>query len=109
MRQIQTEHEDADLMQPASGMQKSERLETRISAAQKDLLQRAAALQGRSLSDFVVASAQRAAEQAIREHQIITLSERDSRAFVEAILADDEPNEHLRAAAARYQRDFLEQ
>ena len=34
------------------------RLEARVSAAQKNLLQQAAALSGRTLSEFVVASAQ---------------------------------------------------
>ena len=41
------------------------RLEARVSAAQKSLLQQAAALSGRTLSEFVVASAQDAARRVI--------------------------------------------
>lgn len=49
------------------------RLAARISEEQKVLLQRAADPQGRSLSDFVLESAQRAAEAVIREREVITL------------------------------------
>lgn len=45
-----------------------ERLEARISPEQKALLERAAALEGRSLTDFVVASAQAAAHETIRRY-----------------------------------------
>ena len=50
------------------------RLEARVSAAQKSLLQQAAALSGRTLSEFVVASAQDAARRVIAEHESIRLS-----------------------------------
>ena len=50
------------------------RLEARVSAAQKGLLQQAAALSGRTLSEFVVASAQDAARRVIAEHESIRLS-----------------------------------
>jgi len=59
-------------------------------------------LEGRSLTDFVLASVQRAAEQTIREHDVITLSARDSRAFVEALLHPEPASARLRAAAERY-------
>jgi uncharacterized protein (DUF1778 family) len=50
------------------------RLEARVSAAQKNLFQQAAALSGRTLSEFVVASAQDAARRVIAEHESIRLS-----------------------------------
>lgn len=92
-----TQREYKDLDPP-----KRERLEARISVEQKELLQRAAALQGRSLSDFVVESAQRAAETTIREHSIIALSTQDSLIFAEAVLNPPLPSARLRAAAERY-------
>ena len=82
--------------------EKRERLEARLSPAQKELFQRAAILQGRTLTDFVVQAAQAAAEETIRTHQVVTLSTRDSALFAEAILNPEEPNERLRSAAARY-------
>lgn len=84
------------------------RLAARISEEQKVLLQRAADLQGRSLSDFVIESAQRAAEAVIRELEIITLSVEDSRAFAEAMLNPPAPNDRLREAFARYQQEVIE-
>ena len=81
---------------------RSERLEARASPERKRLLQRAAALAGQTLSDFLVGSASKEAEAVIRRHEIMTLSERDSRAFVEALLSSEPPGPRLRQAAARY-------
>lgn len=84
---------------------KSERLEARVTLQQKLLLQRAAELRGLSLADFLVTSAQTAAEATIREHNVITLTARDSIAFAEALLNPREPNATLRAAFARHDED----
>ena len=81
---------------------RSERLEARISRAQKDLFVRAADLQGRSLTDFVVVSAQEAALQTVRAHDALRLSERDREAFVSALLAPPAPAKTLQRAARRY-------
>lgn len=81
---------------------KQQRIEARVTPEQKALIQRAADLTGRSLTDFIVSSAQAAAEEAIREHNVIYLSAEDSRVFAEAVLNPGEPNEHLRAAARDY-------
>ena len=89
----------------ARAMEKRERLEARLSPEQKALLQQAADLQGRSLTDFVLSSAQAAAEETIRANQIV-LTARDSTAFVEALLNPPAPNERLRAAARHY-HEFL--
>jgi uncharacterized protein (DUF1778 family) len=81
---------------------RDERLEARISRDQKALFQRAAELQGRTLTDFVVASAHDAAIRVIEETQTIRLSARDSLAFAEALLNPREPNARLKATAKRY-------
>ena len=62
------------------------RIEARIAPDALAVIRRAAGLQGRSVSDFVVSAAQDAARKAIEETQIIRLSVEDQRAFVEAIL-----------------------
>lgn len=81
---------------------RAERLEARVTAEQKALIEHAAAIQGRSMTDFVLASVQEAARRAIEEHGIVTLSVRESRAFVEAMLNPPAPGPGLREAAARY-------
>ncbi len=79
-----------------------ERLEARVSKAQKNLFLRAATVQGRSLTDFLIASVQEAAERALRAHDVLTLSERDRRLFVEALVNPAAPGKTLRQAARRY-------
>jgi uncharacterized protein (DUF1778 family) len=87
---------------------KRERLDLRLNADQKALIQHAAELEGRTVSDFVVDSARHAAEAVIRSHQVIALTARDSRTFVEALQSPPEPNAALRSAFARYVRDVEE-
>ena len=87
---------------------KRERLEARITQEQKALFQRAADLSGRTLTDFVVASTQAAAEEIVRQRDLFVLSPRDSIRFVEALLSPPEPNEQLRAAAEHYRAFFVE-
>jgi uncharacterized protein (DUF1778 family) len=86
-----------------------ERLVARVSTEQKELMQRAAALEGQTLTHFVMTSAQRAAEQTIREHEVLVLTPRESRQFVEALLNPPAPNVALRAAARHYQTVTAEQ
>lgn len=81
---------------------RTERLEARVSKEQKDLFVRAAELQGRSLTDFLVASAQEAAVETVRTHETLRLSERDRRAFVSALLAPPAPPRALEQAAKRH-------
>jgi uncharacterized protein (DUF1778 family) len=81
---------------------KRERLEARITPEQKELFQRAAALSGRTISDFVVSSAEAAAEETIRNHQVVMLTAQDSIAFARTILNPPEPNKNLRSLAQRY-------
>lgn len=81
---------------------KVERLETRVTREQKRLLQRAAELSGRSLSDFVISSAQEAAARAVQHYQVMTLSARDQEIFVNSLLHTPRPNAKLRAALKSY-------
>jgi uncharacterized protein (DUF1778 family) len=75
-----------------------------MSSAQKHLLQRAATLSGRTLSDFVVASAPDAARRVIAEHESIRLSREEQLAFVLALLNPTESNERLQRAAKGYRQ-----
>jgi uncharacterized protein (DUF1778 family) len=85
-------------------------LEARVTAEQKALIGRAATLQGRTLTDFVLASVQDAARRAIEDHNQLTLSVRDSEAFVDALFydaveLDPKPvNDRLRDTVRRYRK-----
>lgn len=78
------------------------RLEARISSEQKALFQQAAKLSTRTLSEFVVASAQEAAQRIIDEHENIRLSRDEQVLFVSALLSPAEPVDRLRQAVAQY-------
>ncbi len=83
-------------------MTKTARLEARITPDLRALLKRAAALEGRSLADFVITAAQKAAEQRIEATQVIHLSPEDQRVFVDAVLDPPEPTPALRRAFRRH-------
>jgi uncharacterized protein (DUF1778 family) len=81
---------------------RAERLEARITAEQKSLIERAAALQGQTVTAFVLTSVQDAARRAIEEHNRLALSVRDSEAFVDALLNPKPINDRLRDTVRRY-------
>jgi uncharacterized protein (DUF1778 family) len=89
---------------PARGRARAQRLETRVTAEQKTLIERAAALQGRTVTDFVLTSVQEAARRAIEDHRQLDLSVRDSRAFVEALRHPKPVNARLRQTVRRYRK-----
>jgi uncharacterized protein (DUF1778 family) len=87
---------------PDRASAKRARLEARITVEQKALFQQAADLTGRSLTDFVVSSAQEVAARTLRDREVLTLSARDSKVFVSALLKPAAPGPRLRKAARKY-------
>ena len=77
------------------------RLEARISPELHALLKRAADLQGRTLTDFVVSAVQEAAQRAIEQATVIRLSLADQECFAHALLSPPEPTPALKRAFAR--------
>jgi len=78
---------------------RTERLQARVAPDVHATLKRAAEIEGRSVSDFVIAAAHAAAQRAIEQTQIIRLSVEDQRRFAAALIDPPEPNEALRRAA----------
>ncbi len=81
---------------------RGDRLEARVTAEQKALIQRAAELEGRSVTDYVVSSVQDAARRTVEAHNTTVLSAADSRAFVDALLHPQPVNARLRESVRRY-------
>jgi uncharacterized protein (DUF1778 family) len=77
------------------------RLEARISTELHAMLKRAAEIQGRSLTDFVVSAAQEAAQRAIEQGEVVRLSLADSERFAQALLSPPDPSPALERAFAR--------
>lgn len=80
------------------------RLEARISTELHAMLKRAAELQGRTMTDFVVSAVQEAAQRAIEQAEVIRLSQADSQRFAEALLSQPTPEPALERAYQRHRR-----
>ena len=78
------------------------RLEARLSRDALAVVKRAAELQGRSVSDFVVAAAQEAAWRTIEETNLIRLSLDDQSRFVELLLNPPAPPPAMKRAKAAH-------
>ncbi len=82
---------------------KSARFEARITEDQKAIFQKAAVLGGhRSLTEFIIQSAQEKADALIRDHEILNLTAKDKRIFIDALLKPPAPNKKLKSAAERF-------
>ena len=80
------------------------RLEARISTDLHAMLKRAAELQGRTMTDFVVTAVQDAAQRAIEQAEVIRLSLADQQCFAAALLAPTRPAPALKQAFARHRK-----
>ncbi|MDR2213314.1 MAG: DUF1778 domain-containing protein [Pseudomonadales bacterium] len=83
---------------------RGERLGFRLDEETKDLIERAAQLSRRKVSDFCVTALVDTARRTIAEHETLSLSERDRKAFFDTLMQPPEPSERLQRAFAEYQR-----
>ncbi len=72
------------------------------------IVKRAAEIQGRGVSEFVVAAAREAANRTIEETGVIRLAVAGRRAFAEAIIDPPKPSAGLRKAFASHRRPIRE-
>ncbi len=83
---------------------KQERLQMRLDAQAKEVLQRAASDRHKSLSQFVLGTALEEAERVIRENETVTLSDADWKVFYDALTNPPAPNAALRRAYDKYRK-----
>ncbi len=83
---------------------KTARLEARITREALDVVRRAAEIQGRSVSDFVVAAAHDAARKALEDAEVIRLSRSAQETFVELLTNPRPPSAALKKAFARHRK-----
>lgn len=77
---------------------KQERINLRLKYSAKKALEHAASLEGKTVSNFILASALAHAEKTIHEHEVVSLNEQDSEAFFEALAKPAIFNKKLLAA-----------
>ncbi len=81
---------------------KKERIELRVAASAKELIQRAMAVSGLTAGDLAYEGARRVLD----EHQRMVMTGADRDAFLDAVLNPPEPTDKL-VAALRQHRDLI--
>jgi uncharacterized protein (DUF1778 family) len=85
-------------LEPAERRARAFRLGFRVDAETKRLVERAAALERRSLTDFCLTALTDATHATIARHESLVLSERDRATFFDALVHAPKPNTRLRRA-----------
>jgi uncharacterized protein (DUF1778 family) len=86
---------------PAPIESKTQRLEVRVGADQKRMIELGATLRGQSVTDFLVQTAAQATQEAIEAHKVVQLTLEGQLAFAEALRNPPKPGAALRKAFAR--------
>jgi len=87
-----------------TAQKRRERIACRISPELKTRIANAADVMGLTTSEFIVSKAVEAADEVLRSHQTVMLSERDWDIIMEANAHPGELNESLIQAAARFKQ-----
>ena len=82
--------------------QRTARVEARIAPDSLEMIRRAAEIQGRSISDFMVAAAQEAAQRTIAEIEVLRLSRQAQEQFATLLLDPPAPSAALAKAFERH-------
>lgn len=83
---------------------RDDRLGFRLDEQTKRLIERAAQLDRRKVSDYCLTAIADAARRTIATHETLTLSEGDRAAFFDALIDPPAPSERLARALAEYGR-----
>lgn len=74
------------------------RLGFRVDDSTKEMVERAAKLERRSLTDFCLTALNDVARETIARHETLTLSKRDRQTFFDALIHPPRPNARLKRA-----------
>jgi len=88
--------------------QRTSRVEARIAPESLDIIRRAAEIQGRSISDFIVAAAQEAAQRTIADIEVLRLSRQAQEQFANLLLNPPAPSTALARAFERHRQLITE-
>jgi uncharacterized protein (DUF1778 family) len=83
---------------------RKERLEARVSTELKAIIEHAAKLQGRSITDFVIGSLEVSARETLREYESLKLNAADSARVVKALMNPPKPKAALKKAFALHRK-----
>ncbi len=89
-------------MSTATAAIRNTRLDFRLAADHKALIEQASQVQGQTVSDFAVSTLVRAALLTIEQASATRLSQRDGKVFLAMLDRSAKPNAALKRAARRY-------
>ena len=84
--------------------QRTARVEARIAPDALEIIRRAAEIQGRSISDFMVAAAREAAQRTIADIEVLRLSRQAQEQFATLLLDPPAPSRALARAFERHRK-----
>ena len=84
-----------------------DRINLRLKHSAKLMLERAASLEGQTVSKFVLSCALSQAEKKIQEHEVVTLNATDSQAFFDALATPVRFNKKLIAAFQEHEQHIF--
>ena len=86
---------------------KNERINLRLKQSAKALIERAAAFEGKTVSNFILSSALASAEETIHRHESIHLNGQDAKAFFDALAKPISFNQKLTDALKEHDRHVV--
>jgi len=86
-----------------------DRINLRLKRSAKRTFERAASLEGKTVSSFILASALAHAEKTIQKHEVMRLNSQDSEAFFHALVSPVCCNKKLSAAFDEYAQRIISQ
>jgi uncharacterized protein (DUF1778 family) len=96
--------EGGKLMATATKPTNQARVDLRTTLEVKAMVERAAAISGTSVSDFITSTVVEKSREVIRENETRVLLDRDRDIFLSLLDAPAAPNDALRSAAAEFKR-----
>lgn len=87
-------------------MRRSDQLRLKMTPEFRSLLERAAALEGRTVNEFAVSALTRTARAVVQNGDLIPLSKAAQEAFAQALIDPPPPNEALVRAVVRERQMF---
>jgi uncharacterized protein (DUF1778 family) len=81
------------------------RIDFRPQPSQKALFEKAAALEGQTLTEFLIRSAEESARRVLERHEVLQLRGEAGVKFVEMLSNAPHPTDRLRAAFARHDKE----
>ena len=86
---------------------KNERINLRLKSNTKRVIELAAGYEGKTVSNFILASALERAEKTVQEHEMMTLNARNARAFFDALVAPVRFNRKLAAILEEHDKRVI--